>query len=77
VCLCLGGCALEDVNSVSIIDYDRWDNAGTVALKTLGNVVLTAAATPFMAGAMVLVAVANGSTTISGGISRSGVKIKP
>lgn len=47
--LLLGGCSLEQVNTVSIIDYRRADPAGTVVLKTFGNIALTAVALPVAA----------------------------
>lgn len=77
ICLCLAGCALEEVNSVSIIDYSRADNGGTILLKTFGNLVLTAAYAPIAVGGAFLAAVAESRTVISGGVSRSGIKINP
>ncbi len=47
--LFLGGCSLEQVNTVSIIDYRRADGAGTVVAKTFGNLVLSAVALPVAA----------------------------
>ena len=72
--LLVSGCSLSQVNEVAIIDYERQDNAGEVALKTAGNVVVWGVALPVGVAIGLVLAIAQ-SGGASGGISRSGVKL--
>ena len=62
LCLLLSGCSLQDVNSVSIIDYERRDRVVAVMLKTAGNVVLSAMLGVFVAGRIYLQSAAASSS---------------
>lgn len=74
-CLLLSGCARNDVNRVSVFQYEPGDSKGEIALKTAGNVVpwigMTAVALAF--SGVVLVVMAAASSGVSGGIGHDGV----
>jgi hypothetical protein len=72
-CLLMSGCTRQQVNSVSVFDYEKADEAGDVALKTMGNLVpWVGGAVLYAMGAFAYIVSGGGKERVSGTVSGGG-----
>jgi hypothetical protein len=76
--LLLSGCSLRDVNEYSLIKYKHSDGAGTVALKSAGNLVPWSIEAAFLAAAAATVgAFIVAYAYIAGEAASKGIETQP
>jgi hypothetical protein len=76
-CLLLSGCARNDINKMSVFQYEAGDSKTRIALKTAGNIVpwIGFTAVGLAMGGVVLAVMVVGQSGLSGGIDSHGVHI--
>lgn len=71
--LLLSGCTRQEVNKVSLIEYERDDEAEEIALKTAANLIpWVGGALMYMVGAFAYIVSEGGTQRVSGTVSGNG-----
>jgi hypothetical protein len=74
ICLLTAGCRYQELNSMSLFEYEPEDEPAVTAAKTVGNVVpWIAVAAFYTAGALAYAVTGGGERPVSGSVSSKGI----